>query len=217
MGSCCYTPTKKDFLWWYWLLLVSIVGIPMLLAVLYVAWHRDADEEKKRQRGVVAAWIFWLGTLVIGIWAYGVVNSAINASFANARGEVPWGSEGYRCWEGWTYLAMRFFFATVLGNLLFDVRHKRAWFVRVPQILLCFVAYLVAIDPGWTRGSSAVIVGQILVCFLPAYYWNRFKDIPDTPHAWRALLAFVAAASLFFLLSYSGEDFARSLTYPGQR
>ncbi|MDY0167712.1 MAG: hypothetical protein RBS80_14285 [Thermoguttaceae bacterium] len=23
MGSCCYQPSKGDFLWWYWLLLVS--------------------------------------------------------------------------------------------------------------------------------------------------------------------------------------------------
>ena len=37
MGSCCFTPTKRDFLWWYWLFLVSIVGIPMLLAVWYVS------------------------------------------------------------------------------------------------------------------------------------------------------------------------------------
>jgi hypothetical protein len=31
MGSCCFTPSKRDFLWWYWLLLASIVGIPMTM------------------------------------------------------------------------------------------------------------------------------------------------------------------------------------------
>ena len=57
MGGCCYTPTKKDFLWWYWLLLASIVGIPMLLAVLYVGRYPKADEEEKKRRGKRAAWI----------------------------------------------------------------------------------------------------------------------------------------------------------------
>jgi hypothetical protein len=216
MGSCCYTPTKKDFLWWYWLLLVSIVGIPMLLAVLYVVWRPTADEEEKAERGVVAAWIFWLGTLLLGIGAYAVVSYSLNASFADEWGEVAWGSDGYHAWEGWGYLATRFFFATILANLVFDVRRKRRWFVRIPQILLCGFAYTVAIDPGWTRGSFAVVVAQFLVCVLPAYYWNKFKDSPDTRHAWRVLPAFLAAASAFFLLSYFGEDFARSVFNSGR-
>ena len=58
MGSCCFTPTKRDFLWWYWLLLASIVGIPMLLAAICVANVSAADEAAKRRRGQVAAWTF---------------------------------------------------------------------------------------------------------------------------------------------------------------
>ena len=48
MGSCCFTPRRTQFLWWYWLLLASIVGIPMFLACWYVARHTTADEEAKK-------------------------------------------------------------------------------------------------------------------------------------------------------------------------
>ncbi len=39
MGACCFTPKRTQFLWWYWLVLASIVGIPMLLAAWYIAQH----------------------------------------------------------------------------------------------------------------------------------------------------------------------------------
>ena len=47
MGGCCFVPSKRHLLWWYWLLLTSIVGIPMLLAVLYVRGRTAVDEEEK--------------------------------------------------------------------------------------------------------------------------------------------------------------------------
>ena len=59
MGSCCFTPSKSDFLWWYWLLLASVVGIPMLLAVCYITKHKNADEEQKEKLGKNAIRIFW--------------------------------------------------------------------------------------------------------------------------------------------------------------
>ena len=48
MGVCCFAPKKTEFLWWYWLLLASVVGIPMFLAALYVARKADSEEQKSR-------------------------------------------------------------------------------------------------------------------------------------------------------------------------
>jgi len=41
MGSCCFTPRKSHFLWWYWLALATVIGAPMLLAAWYVANRVD--------------------------------------------------------------------------------------------------------------------------------------------------------------------------------
>ena len=73
MGSCCFTPTKRDFLWWYWLLLASIVGIPMLAAVLYVSQFPAADDRQNKLRGRQAALIFWVGTVLVAIVAFLIV------------------------------------------------------------------------------------------------------------------------------------------------
>jgi hypothetical protein len=71
MGSCCFTPRRTQFLWWYWLLLASIVGIPMFLACWYVARHQAADEATKRLLGKRAAGIFWAGAIASAIVACG--------------------------------------------------------------------------------------------------------------------------------------------------
>ena len=52
----------------------------------------------------------------------------------------------------------------------------------------------------------ALNVMQFMACMLPAHHWGKFKDSPDTPHAWRALAAFVVAAVLVFLVARFGED-----------
>jgi hypothetical protein len=52
------------------------------------------------------------------------------------------------------------------------------------------------------------------VCMLPAHYWGIFKDTPDTSRAWKAFWAFLTAATLFFLVSYFGEDFAQLICGP---
>ena len=45
MGGCCFSPRPRQLLWWYWLLLFSVVGIPMLIAALYI--------QRKAKRGIL--------------------------------------------------------------------------------------------------------------------------------------------------------------------
>ena len=72
MGSCCFTPRRTQFLWWYWLLLASIVGIPMFLACWYVARRKPTDEQVQSELGKNAAKIFWLSTVLAASLTFAV-------------------------------------------------------------------------------------------------------------------------------------------------
>jgi hypothetical protein len=215
MGSCCFTPTKRDFLWWYWLLLASIVGIPMLLAVLYVARYPDADEETKKRLGRRAAWIFWAGTWVVAVSIFFLVDALLKTFYSDPSDRSYWGI-GYSVFAyraGWGALAMQFFFATVAANGVNSLVRKQRWYVGIPVVIFCvilyltFMAMLCPIEIPFRR--PAIHAMQFLVCMLPAHYWGVFKDTPDASRAWKAFWAFLTAAVLFFLVSYFGEDFAQ--------
>jgi hypothetical protein len=210
MGACCFSPTKRDFLWWYWLLLVSIVGIPMLLAVLYVAHGSPADEARKKERGRIAATIFWVGTLVMAAITYAIVTAMLAQNHGWDPTEPPLLRDGHNYWRGYWALAFQFFAAFVAANAINDFIRKRHWLVRIYLLTLClgfylFVMFLVALH----YQRPAINVMQFLVCMLPAHQWGVFKDSSDGPNAWKALAAFVAAAPLFFLVSYFGEDISQ--------
>lgn len=59
MGTCCFTPKKTHFLWWYWLVLASVIGIPMLLAALYVKRRRARGYGPERA-AYGAERLFWI-------------------------------------------------------------------------------------------------------------------------------------------------------------
>jgi len=58
MGGCCFTPRKTQLLWWYWLVLFSVVGVPMFAAALYVqrASSRGILDRRDVRR---ASCLFW--------------------------------------------------------------------------------------------------------------------------------------------------------------
>jgi hypothetical protein len=216
MGSCCFTPTKRDFLWWYWLFLVSIVGIPMLLAVWYVARGADADEQEKQRRGKVAAYIFWTGTFVVGLATFFLVSGLLEVIYPSENREYFWRNHEY--FAGYATLAMQFFVATVAANATNSLVRKRRLLERIPLLLLCLVGFLMAVTSVTTPFQRpAINLMQFLVCMLPAHYWGIFKDTPDTSRAWRAFWAFLAAAALFFFVSYFGEDVAQLICGPSSR
>ncbi|MGO9110177.1 MAG: hypothetical protein ACLP9L_13190 [Thermoguttaceae bacterium] len=208
MGACCYSPTKRDFLWWYWLLLASIVGIPMFLAVLYVAWQPEAHEQRKKARGIRAAWIFWIGTLIVAFAAFCIVQAYLKYTYSDE-------SDGY--WKGWSGLSLQLVFATIMANLTNEwTRKQKRWYVRILLTVfgvICFLLPLLALSPEIALRLPAINIMQFMVCMLPAHCWGQFKDAPDARHAWRALLAFLAAAPLVFLAGYFGEDLARFVVF----
>jgi len=69
MGGCCYTPGRREFLWWYWLILTFVFCIPMTIAALVVrraneraqnegqSAPTDAAETKKRGRRAFAVFL----------------------------------------------------------------------------------------------------------------------------------------------------------------
>jgi hypothetical protein len=216
MGSCCFAPTKRDFLWWYWFVLVSIVGIPMLAAVLYVASCRAGDEEKKRRRGRTAAWIFWAGTALIAIPLVAIVTDLLRSPRGDARRPVTitydWPVSGADTYPvGELTLGVQFFAAIVAANGANELTRKRKrWYVRLSLLVLSMAVYLLALMAlGLAFDRPAVNVMQFLACMLPAHFWGGFKDSPSQFHAWRALAAFVVAALLFFLVTHFGEGFAQ--------
>ena len=212
MGSCCFTPTKRDFLWWYWLLLASIVGIPMLLAVWYVSRGTNVDEQEKLQRGKVAAQIFWWGTFVVGFSTFFLVYNLLEILYPNDD-EYFWQKHNY--FAGYSVLAVQFCIATVAANGTNSLVRKHRLLLRIPLVLLCLGIFLMAVataDVPFRR--PAINLMQFLVCMLPAHYWGVFKDTPDTSRAWKAFWAFFVAAVLFFFVSYFGEDFAQLICGP---
>jgi hypothetical protein len=207
MGGCCFTPTKRDFLWWYWLLLVSIVGIPMLLAVMYVTVAPATDEAAKKRRGQVAAWIFWIGTVVTAVASYFVLDFVLDHVYPESSTHWWEGGEAYH--DSYVFLALQFCVAFVCANLTNGFVRGKEWYGRIPSFLAGIVMYLFALAvPDLLFRRPAINVMQFMACMLPAHYWGLFKASPEQWTAWRALAAFVAGAPLFFVVSYFGEDFA---------
>ena len=210
MGSCCFTPDRRQFLWWYWLLLVSIVGIPMLLAVLYVARAPAGDEEKMEARGKAAASIFWVGTVLTAILLYFLARALLYRIYPVQENDPIWWSPAGHSLQHFMVLAVQLVVALVAANAANDIVRKRKWYLRVPLLALCVAVYLLAVAMTASLfRRPAVNVMQFMVCMLPAHYWGQFKDSPDERRAWKALVAFVAGATLFFVVSRFGEDFAQ--------
>ena len=215
MGSCCFAPTRRQFLWWYWLLLVSIVGIPMLLAVLYVGRQKDADEATRQARGKTAATIFWAGTFVVAVGTGFAVWQVLRFVELRQPTDPPWArrDELPLYWfEGYALLAVQFLIAFVAANVTNDVVRKLPWYGRIVGLVIHVLFFLAVLTfTGLLNPRPAINVMQFLACMLPAHYWGKFKDLSTPKTAWHALGAFVVGAILFSLVSYWGEPFAQMI------
>jgi hypothetical protein len=208
MGDCCFTPTKRDFLWWYWLLLVSIVGIPMLLAVMYVSVAPATDEAGKRRRGQVAAWIFWLGTAVTTAATFAVLWLVLNRVYPGVAVREWWRNEG--AWhDGSVFLAVQFCVAFIFASLTNGLVRGKSRYARILWFVVGILTYVVVfLLPDLAFRRPTVNVMQFIVAMLPAHCWGAFKALPERRAAWKTLAAFVIAVPLFFIVSCYGEDFA---------
>jgi cation transport ATPase len=179
----------------------------MLLAVLYVTRHGNVEEAEKSSVVRRAALIFWAGTFLMGFGLLFVVNMVFAAQYSGAP---TWGSEAADYTAGYAILAAQFFAAFVAANGANDLIRRHRWYVRVPLFVACIAMYLVLLVSLFLSfRRPAINVMQFATCMLPTHYWGRFKDAPNQPNAWAALLACLAGATLFFGASYFGEDFAQ--------
>ncbi|HBO43490.1 MAG TPA: hypothetical protein DD670_06080 [Planctomycetaceae bacterium] len=197
-------------------MLASIVGIPMLLAVWYVARSPEGDEELKNRRGTDAAWIFWVGTFLVAVGVFFAVHAVLPILYPpESDGPSLYFGKKDAYLAGWSMLALQFFFAAVAANATNNLVRKKKWYWRIPLVVLCVAVYLfVLFLPELIFRRPAINVMQFLVCMCPAHFWGRFKDAPNTRRAWWTLVAFLAAATMFFLVSYFGEDFAQWICGP---
>ena len=204
MGGCCFTPAKRQLLWWYWLLLLSVVGIPMFLAALYVqrVARRGLVEKRDVRR---AAMIFWLGTALSGVLC-----------FAGAWYLVQMSGYLYvRAAELILLIGGFVFWLLVAIWTAKLVEKSKRWYVRLAVLSGCFLAVLLFVGaleharvyraPDWyIVGMLPVTLMKFAVCMLPAHCWCRFVASPDTKRAWMFLLALAAGTASFWVVSQFG-------------
>jgi len=190
MGTCCFTPKKTEFLWWYWLLLFSVVGIPMFIAALYMANRSKGEQAKKH---AVIAFVIFLGASIISITFVFIFLSILaeHPTFINFL------------------LGFSFCMLVTIGACKEIEKHSRK--LKRIGILLCYVLLWYAIyvvsffflSYGWygiygSQGSVGAIVMQFAVCMLPVHYWHQFSTAPHKKNACKFLVAFFIGALLFW-------------------
>src|ERR1043166_6130830 len=195
MGACCFTPRRTQFLWWYWLVLATVVGIPMLLAGWYVARCPTGDEEQRRNRARKAIALFCAGAIASAAIAIGighqVAATLLGPSGKEFRGLVYLLS-GYVCGIS---------LALWLGPYL-----QRLTLVRLLVIMLSIAVAAFIILP---MGPVDVIFGTAMaepqqvsllfaVCTLPSLFFRRFALTPTRKAAKQALLSAIVGALVFW-------------------
>lgn len=203
MGGCCYSPSIRQLLWWHWLLLFSIVGIPMLLAALYV--QNVARREKLETKHVqMASWIFWFGTLLCSV---ALICGAVGVShlYLGAVTGVTLFIVSYVLW-----------FAVALTGTKRAARYNRTT-TKIAVLGGFFLVGVVLANaplpvlyrgwPGitWVVGAAAIGILKFAVCMLPARYWQRFSVSPSRAGAWVFLLALLGSTCLFWVVSQYGR------------
>jgi len=191
MGVCCFAPKKTEFLWWYWLLLASVVGIPMFLAALYVARKADS-EEQKRAAGKKAWWIF-LGAAV--------------ASFCLATTGVLIVSRDV----AFLPVALGYLAGIMVTNGANDFARRSG---RISFRILAVVGFLAGWYVLWMIGPwgayrpqswSLAPALEFLVCMLPAQAWGMFTLSSTCRNACLFLAALVAGAFLYWAVVRYGD------------
>jgi hypothetical protein len=205
MGGCCYTPTKRDFLWWYWLLLLSVVGIPMLLAALFVQYARARRQHSEETVGRGAALIFWLGSIAMLALSFCLVAECVRFAYPADAGE-PYVLKSQHHEE--CYFDYVFYFASALigANTINGGIRKKHWLGRLPLFVMYLGVFLLLMTVFGSYRAPAIYAMHFLACMAPAHCWGEFRAAPSTKWAWLTLLAFCIAAPLFCVFTYFAMD-----------
>jgi len=203
MGGCCFTPRKTQLLWWYWLLLFSIVGIPMFAAALYArhaARHGLVEPWQARR----ASRIFWLGAC-FSVALVGLVLLLVGFETRRLPGESYWNAVTFA-------VSFLFWLVVAVGAAKLtekaEPRYARMAVVACCAIIPAAVTWLpyALLSAGVQRGIGLLPIGvmKFLACMLPAHYWYRFTVAPGTKRAWLFLGALALGTALFWVVSQYG-------------
>ncbi len=189
MGSCCFTPRRTQFLWWYWLLLASIVGIPMLLAAWYVARHPYIDDEARQKVGKRGSAIFWYSSLVMA----GLVFLVTWLFFQKYH---PASVYSYSPTEVGTFgtLIISFLGGVALLTAGDDRGGRRKARIIIP-LLATSLLFLLTI---FSATSITEFFLLLAVCLFAAHFIGLFSEKPTQRTAWQALLMLILSTFLFW-------------------
>jgi hypothetical protein len=206
MGGCCFAPRKTQLLWWYWLLLFSVVGIPMFAAALYV--------RRAARHGLIEPWqarraslIFWLGAclpivLFVAFSLFLIFNGARWPWLEHSRDMLVFAA-GFLFW-----LAMAVGAAKLTEKA--RTRHTRlalaASCAVVPAAVVWLPYALLSFSVQRSIGLLPLGVMKFLACMVPAHYWYRFTVTPSTKRAWLFLATLALGTALFWVVSQYGYD-----------
>ena len=204
MGTCCFTPRKTHFLWWYWLLLASVVGIPMFLAARHVQRHPAESEEEQKKVSKEARKIFW--STAYGFLLLSCIGSYLIMSDLNVLRSSYWGGFGHM----YTLTALLVDFFAYFLAASYAARHCRKASNPLDRIVyiigvLLIITFISAVSMVFclvifSDFIQFPVVGLMLflICMLPAHYWQDFQAQPTRTTSWRALAAILIAAPLFY-------------------
>jgi hypothetical protein len=195
-------PNRKQFLWWYWLLLASIIGIPMFLAALYVARHSSEDD--KESAGLTAAVIFW-GSVVLSVLVFSqIAYAALELIHGDRTSAANWHGPLYTLTSAYWHIVLNFLLSFAGAQWVVGAAGAaKPLYQRIPAVvgvavLWLFLAVIFNITTAFV--APFVLVLQLLVCLPAAYYWRGFRKRPDQPGAWRASAGVVVSLAAFALV-----------------
>ncbi|MCX7011818.1 MAG: hypothetical protein NTW86_04505 [Candidatus Sumerlaeota bacterium] len=228
MGTCCFTPRKTHFLWWYWLLLASVVGIPMLLAALYVFDGGDWTEEEMLCRGRRAGRVFWIATLVL-LWletTFGIYVISAMVEWSIRGVPVAPGSPTTVVSDGdyeVTAVCLLFDFVCcfLMANLAVALAHKRMDGLARAMVTLAFLILWALVSAfSWLLNPLGLLLipgvnlegfYPFMLCLMfavmlvPAHFWRLFIAKPEPATARRAFAAFLVSSVLFYGVARYGQ------------
>ena len=225
MGSCCFTPRKYNFLWWYWLVLASIIGIPMLLAAWYMQHQklkiegaaekedspapRELLNEQYLKAGKTARRIFWDTVIFFSILGLFVSYRLAERTYSELA--------ALRTFQTQYLLVCEFFLCIIITN--FAVASWRKSKTRFGQglIIAIALAFWIAANPFGRLlyvyeifglfdpfGIDADVIRPFVSTLTFAcgwyamYYWREFLDQPTRRNIWRSIGAVLLAALLYY-------------------
>ena len=209
MGGCCFAPKKTQFLWWYWLLLFSIVGIPMFLAALYIE-RRSRTGGPEKKYALRASSIFWGSTIISCVLCIFLIGffAGVSSRFGLFIGNLG----------ALVKLLVLFVFCMMFATAAAKAVAKRDRPGRRIAVLLGYLFgwALVIVGPKllslwgmrpfyFSVEMLPVILMEFAVCMLPAHYWNRFSVSPSKKSARMFLMALLAGTFLFWLVAQCGD------------